>query len=365
MTFWKRHVTQVTGDPLISFFTSCPRQQHTTTAEQHRDTTMELCVKTFDDETYVIEVGVDDTAAVMRRKVASAVGLPEDGFHMRFGGETLGEEADMAQLSVGDTIELTKTERYDIVAALHALGETDITAERLGSVVDPEVASLLLQAEVATVIPNNFLTSGSFTELDLSVELAVTEVGDSFLETCKELTRIDLSGLCNVTVIGGCFLGECHSLPTIDLSPLCKVNQIGEGFLYECRLLPTIDLSPLRNVKHVGEGFLYECLSLTTIDLSALCNVTEIDDSFITDCTSLTSVDLSGLRNVKKIGDLFFATCASLETIDLSPLCNVTEIGICFLTDCTSLTTIELSGCNEYLSTTLKEQKHMKDMRFS
>ena len=144
---------------------------------------MELCVKTFDNETYVIEVGVDDTAAVMRRKVASAVGLPEDGFHMRFGGEALGAGADMAQLSVGDTIELTKTERYDIVAALHALGETDITAERLDTVEDPEVACLLLQAGVVTVIPDEFLTLGSFTELDLGVELPVTVVGTGFLRS--------------------------------------------------------------------------------------------------------------------------------------------------------------------------------------
>ena len=299
---------------------------------------MELCVKTFDDETYVIEVGVDDTAAVMRRKVASAVGLPEDGFHMRFGGEALGAGADMAQLSVGDTIELTKTERYDIVAALHALGETDITAEQLDTVEDPEVACLLLQAGVATVIPHEFLRSGSFTELDLSVELPVTEVGSYFLAGCILLTRVDLSGLCNV-------------------------KEIGDGFLQRCPSLTAIDFSALCNVQHIGEGCLAYCRSLRTIDLSGLRNVTEIGDSLLSGCTSLTTVDLSGLRNVRNIGDGFLQQCHSLTTIDISALCNVKHIGAGFLAHSPSLSTVDLSGCNTYLSTALKGQNHIN--RFS
>ena len=264
---------------------------------------MELCVKTFDDETYVIEVGVDDTAAVMRRKVASAVGLPEDGFHMRFGGEALGAGADMAQLSVGDTIELTKTERYDIVAALHALGETDITAERLEQVkrvpdLNPEVACLLLQAGVVTVIPREFLQAVPFTELDLSVELPVTEVGNSFLQVCTSLTRIDLSGLCNVTLIGDRFLQWCTSLTAVDLSGLCNVTQVGEGFLRGCALLLAIDLSGLRVLNQIGKHFLGNCTSLTTINFSGLCMVTLIGEHFLEDCTSLTRIESSACSEV-------------------------------------------------------------------
>ena len=283
---------------------------------------MELCVKTFDDETYVIEVGVDDTAAVMRRKVASAVGLPEDGFHMRFGGEALGAGADMAQLSVGDTIELTKTERYDIVAALHALGETDITAERLDTVEDPEVACLLLQAEVATVIPDEFLTAGSFTELDLSVELPVTQVGHSFLECCTSLTTVNFSGLCNVTSLGANFLAECDSLTTVDLSGLCNVAYVGGYFLVGCTSLTTIDLSGLRNVREIGYGFLSDCTSLATLDLSELRNVKQIGCNFAKSCTSLTTVDLSGLRNVETIGGSFFRSCSSLVAIEKPSPCS-------------------------------------------
>ena len=83
------------------------------------------------------------------------MGLPEDGFVMSFGGVAMDEGYDMTQLSAGDTVVLTKAKKYEARAALHALGETDITAQRLKTVQDPEVACLLLQAEVATVIPES------------------------------------------------------------------------------------------------------------------------------------------------------------------------------------------------------------------
>ena len=47
-------------------------------------------------------MGEDDTVEGLRRKVASAMGLPEDSFCMSFGDEALGEGADMTQLSAGD-----------------------------------------------------------------------------------------------------------------------------------------------------------------------------------------------------------------------------------------------------------------------
>ena len=39
---------------------------------------MEVVIKDCADNSYVIEVGVDDTTETMRQKVASAVGLAED-----------------------------------------------------------------------------------------------------------------------------------------------------------------------------------------------------------------------------------------------------------------------------------------------
>ena len=67
---------------------------------------------------------------------------------------------------------------------------TDITAEKLESVEDPEVACLLLQAEVATIIPDWFLSCTSLTRLDLSAESIVTHIGDSFLAHCTSLTSV-------------------------------------------------------------------------------------------------------------------------------------------------------------------------------
>ena len=87
---------------------------HTTT---HRDQNtnhtkgMDVNIKGFDTNQHTVEVGADDTVEGLRRKVASAMGLPEDGFCMRFGDEALGEGADMTQLSAGDTIILTKTKK--------------------------------------------------------------------------------------------------------------------------------------------------------------------------------------------------------------------------------------------------------------
>ena len=72
---------------------------------------MDLNIKGFDTNQHTVEVGEDDTVEDLRRKVASAVGLPEDGFCMSFGDEPMGEGADMTQLSAGDTIILTKTQK--------------------------------------------------------------------------------------------------------------------------------------------------------------------------------------------------------------------------------------------------------------
>ena len=107
---------------------------------------------------------------------------------------------------------LTKTTKYQSVEALRALGETDISEARLATVKDPDVASLLLQAEVATVIPHYFLRNASFTRLDLSAVSGVTRIYDNFLHGCASVETVDLSGLCNVTHIGNDCLYRCPSL---------------------------------------------------------------------------------------------------------------------------------------------------------
>ena len=209
---------------------------------------MDLNVE-FCDETHVIEVALADTVEDMRRKVASAVGLPEDSFGMSFGDEAMGEGADMTQLSAGDTIVVTtESKKQQAIAALRALGETDLTPSRLRDVQNGKnvkVACLLLQAEVTTVITDGFFSySASVTQLDLS------------------------SGVSTVTRIEGYFLTECRSLTSVDLSSLNSLEYIGDNFLYNCASLTSLDLSSLENVIHIGRRFLRECPSLETIRLS-------------------------------------------------------------------------------------------------
>ena len=302
---------------------------------------MDVTIKGYDDNLFMIEVGVDDTTETMRQKVASAVGLAEDSFHMGFGGNDEGD--DITQLSAGDTIILTKAKKYASRAELHVLGETDITAERLEEVEDPEVACLLLQAEVATVIPDDFLSGSSLTRLDLSAVSCVTEVGDRFLYDCTTLTSIDLSGLSNVMRIGGYFLSDCEGLTTLDLSPLSNLTEIGDSFLDGCDCLATLDLSPLSNVTEVGDHFLHGCEGLTTLDLSPLSNLTRIGIYFLSDCDGLTTLDLSPLSNLTRIGSDFLRNCECLTTLDLTPLSRVKVVGSYFLRNCTSLKSIHLT----------------------
>ena len=277
---------------------------------------MDVHFEDFRANQHTVEVGADDTVEDLRRKVATATGLPEDGFCMSFGDEAMGEGADMTQLSAGDTIILAKTQKHEAIAALHALGVTDITAEALATVDDPEVACLLLQAEVATVIPDGFLSGSSLTTLDLSAVSCVTHIGDRFLLKCESLTSIDLSGLTGLSRIGDCFLANCSNLTVLDLPPFCHVTRIGRSFLANSTSLTAVDLSPLRNVTQIGSSFLYSCSSLTVVDLSPLSNVTQIGSGFLANCSSITVLDLSPLSNVTQIGFGFLFKCSSLTVID-------------------------------------------------
>ena len=282
---------------------------------------MEICVESFDGEKYTVEVDVDDTTADIRRKVASAAELCEDGFDMSFGGKLLAEGDYITQLSAGDTVVLTKTksQKDDAIAALRDLGETDITAERFERLTDPKLVHLFLRAEVVTEIPSDCLRRGTFEELDLS-------------------------GVPGVAVIRNFFLSDCRSLRTVDLSGWSNVTQLCDGFLYSCCTLTTVDLSGWNNLRTVGHTFLCECSSLTTLDLSGWNNVTQINGFFLSNCNALQTLDLSGWNNVRLVGDYFLYDCSALRTLSLSGWHSVTQVGYYFLANCRELRTVDLSG---------------------
>ena len=306
---------------------------------------MEICVKSFDGEKYTVEVGVDDTTADIRRKVASAAELREDGFDMSFGGKLLAEGDAITQLSAGDTVVLTKTksQKDDAIAALRDLGETSLSIGRFEGLEDPKLVRLFLQAEVVTEIPDHFLQGATFSELDLSGVPGVTYVGNFILKCCISLRTADLSGWSNVTHIEGGFLSNCTALQTLDLSGWNSVAHIEHSFLSNCTNLRTLDLSGWSNVTRL-KYFLYDCTSLTTLNISAWNNVTQLGYQVLSSCSALRTLDLSGWNNVTHIGHCFLSNCTSLTTLDVSGLNNVTQVGKSFLYDCSALQTLDLSG---------------------
>ena len=305
---------------------------------------MELTVRTFGKRQYAIEVGEDDTTEKLREKVASATGLCEDDFHMEFGGE---EVEDITQLSAGDTVVLTeakaKAKKYEAIAALHALGERDITAERLQVVRDAEVATLLLQAEVATAIPDHFFAYKAVTSIDFSNVSVVDVIGKDFLHDCTSLTAVDLSGLSALTRIEDGFLYSCPSLTTVNLTGLRAVTTIGESFMSECTALTTVDLSSLRSVTSIGQWCLART-TLTTVDLGGLSELTKMEDYFLLSCPALTAVDLSSFRSVTTIGSMCLAKCTALTEVNLSGMSALTRIEDYFLYSSPALTTVNLTG---------------------
>ena len=318
---------------------------------------MELVVQGFSKE-YVVEMGEDDTTATMRQKMASAEGLCEDSFHMGFGGKEEGE--DIRELSAGEKVVLTKTPKFEAVTALHALGETDITAETLEQVQeqvrDPGVASLLLQAEVVTAIPDDFFAYSAVTRivcscvsdvddscgttLHIPALTCVTAIGHRFLSECEGLSSVDLSGLQAVTTIGECFLRHCGTLSEVDLSGLQALTTIGDRFLYDCKTLSKVDFTGLQALTTIGDFCLSDCPTLSEVDLSGLQAVTTIGNCFLYDCKTLSKVDFAGLKALTTIGGSFLSDCPTLSEVDLSGLQAVTTIGDHFLSSCPALQTV-------------------------
>ena len=157
-----------------------------------------VLVEGVDGVEHLIEVSVDDTVCDLRWKVASATKLPGNSFGMCFGGEVVGEGEDMTQLSA-DRIVLKQTKEQVAIAGLDALGERNLTAARLAEVTDAKVACLLLQAGVATAIPNEFCLGAAFVSLDLSAVSGIASIGDEFLQDCTSLEGLNISGLTSVT----------------------------------------------------------------------------------------------------------------------------------------------------------------------
>ena len=314
---------------------------------------MEICVESFDGEKYTVEVGVDDTTADIRRKVATAAELCEDGFDMSFGGKLLAEGDDITQLSAGDTVVLTKTksQKYDAIAALRDLGETDITAERFEGLTDPKLVHLFLQAEVVTDIPNHFLSGATFEALDLSGVPGVTNIGSSFLQECSALRTVDLSGWSNVTQVERYFLYDSVALHTLDMAGWSNVTQTVDLFLYTCTSLTTLDISGWTNVTQILPRFLSYCTTLRTLDLSGWSKATHTGDFFLCNCVALQTVDLSGWNNVTHLGAFFLSNCSALKTLDLSGWTTVQRIGLHFLYGCKIHTiNINVSGSSSVVS---------------
>ena len=272
---------------------------------------MEICVESFDGEKYTVEVGVDDTTADIRRKVASAAELREDGFDISFGGKVMVEGDNTTQLSAGDTVVLTKTlsQKDGAIAALRALGETTLTAERFKGLEDPKLVHLFLQAEVVTKIPFDFLRESTLEELDLNTVPVVTTICEGFLYDCTALRASNLSGWTSVSVIQSSFICGCRVLTALDLSGWSSVREIGHSFLNNCRALTTLDMSGWHSVVSIKDYFLALCSSLTTLHLAGWSNVTDIEYGFLWGCTALTEVDLSGWASVEATGRGCFKKC--------------------------------------------------------
>ena len=326
---------------------------------------MDVTIQGYAETEHVIEVGEDDTTEALRRKVATATGLDKDSFHMGFGGKEEGE--DITELSAGDKVVLTKTTKYEAISALHALGETDITDERLKKVTDPKVASLLLQAEVVTAIPDGFFEGSAVTcigsscvsivddirdtslphcdtILDLPRLPFVTAIGHRFLAGCTMLSTVDFTGMQAVTSIGDDFLRNCTTLSTVDFTGMQAVTSIGNCFLYNCTKLSTVDLTGMQAVTLIGNCFLDGCKKLSTVDLTGMQSVTSIGNCFLYGCTKLSTVDLTGMQAVTSIGDDFLRNCTTLSTVDFAGMIAVTSIGSYFLDGCTTLSTVDLTG---------------------
>ena len=287
--------------------------------------------------------------------VHDALTQPGNSFGMCCRGEVMGAGEDM-KLS-GDRIvqkrmkpqKKKKTKKPVAIAALDALGERNLTAARLAKVKDAKVACLLLEAGVATAIPNEFLSAATFVSLDLSAVSGIASIGDEFLRDCARLEVLDISGLTSVTSVGTGFLRGCKALKELDLTPLSRVTVIKERFLYDCTSLTQLDLSPFSGVTSVGAHFLYQCRSLKELDLTPLSSITAFAKAFLYGCTSLKQLDLSPFVRVTEIDDYFLQDCSALEELHLSGLLNVTVIKNQFLYNCSSLTELDLSPLSNVL----------------
>ena len=129
-----RHRLVGAADPHATFSLNLPVSNVHDALAQMSALFVPVLVQGLDGVEHEIEVSVDDTGRDLLRKVASAVGLREDGFDMTFRDEVIAEGEDVVQLRGHRVVvKQTNTERrkQDAIGALHALGETTLTEARL------------------------------------------------------------------------------------------------------------------------------------------------------------------------------------------------------------------------------------------
>ena len=211
-----------------------------------------------------------------------------------------------------------------------------LTEERLANVGDPQVACLLLQAEVASVI--KFMSGEEFKHLGITNVSVVSRSLDSPISGDRDATdsneTLHFSRLGIVQVMETEFFVNCNMLTAMDLSEVTNVTTIHDGFLRGCTGLTTLDLSGLTSVTTIGHNFMYNCVAIRTLDLSVLTNITSIGDNFMHSCSAMHGLDLCGFAKVKTIGSHFLYNCTGLTRLDLSALRRVSQITGSFLGGC-------------------------------
>ena len=172
------------------------------------------------------------------------------------------------------------------------------------------MACLFLQAEVAIVTPNKFMSGKRFESLGITNVSVVSRSLDSPYSGDRDVTdsneTLDFSGLGFVQGIGENFFFNCEALTAMDLSGMTNVTTIHDGFLLGCTELTTLDLSGLTNVTTIGSHFLYQCMGLTRLDLSGLSRVTRIGKCFLQNCQAVITHRRAG-------------RCSSLAVLEYSP----------------------------------------------
>ena len=171
--------------------------------------------------------------------------------------------------------------------------------------------SLVIKLDpVVTMLPNNFRSWNSLTEVDLK-HTTIQCIGHGFAAACPRLTNVVLPD--SVTEIEASSFASCLSLQSLNLENNTALRTLGPGFACDCPRLTSVIL-PV-SVTEVCGSFLNSCESLTCIDLRNTA-IQTIGACFVSHCPSLTAVALPD--TVTEIGDKFLSDCTALQHVDLN-----------------------------------------------